>query len=79
MLLPVGLQQHLVRLQVMDDSGQQHEVLLRNCMHGQETMYLLDRLGPILEQARARGGDMLMLSRQQNSPVVSIYPARCPC
>ena len=63
----------------MDDSGQQHEVLLRNCMHGQEPMYLLDRLGPVLEQARARGGDMLMLSRQQNSPVVSIQPIQCLC
>ena len=58
---------------MVDDLGQQHEVLLRNCMHGQETMYLLDRLGPVLEQAQARGGDMLMLSRQQNSPVVSPY------
>ena len=61
--------------QVVDDEGQQHEVLLRNCVHGQEGMYLLDRLGPVLQRARARGGDMLMLSRQQHGPVVSLTPS----
>lgn len=66
-------------MQVVDDYGEEHEVLLRNCMHGQETMYLLDRLGPVLDRAGAHGGDMLMLSRQQNCPVVRLRSAAVSC
>ena len=59
-------------VQVVDDGGNEHEVLLRSFVGaGQETMYLLDRLGPVLEQAGAQAGDMLMLTRDEGCPVVS--------
>ena len=39
-------------------------------MHGQETMYLLDRLADLLHSANAEAGDMLMLTRDETGPVV---------
>ena len=62
-------------VQVIDDGGSEHEVLLRSFQgNGQETMYLLDRLAPVLEQAQAQAGDMLMLTRDEGGPVVSLTP-----
>ena len=60
-------------VQVVDDGSSEHEVLLRSLQgNGQETMYLLDRLAPVLEQAQAQAGDMLMLTRDEGGPVVSL-------
>ena len=39
-------------------------------MHGQETMYLLDRLADLMHSANAEAGDMLMLTRDETGPVV---------
>lgn len=62
-------------LQVVDDNGSEHEVLLRSFLHGHgETMYLLDRLATLLHTVNAQPGDMLMLSRDENGPVVCPYP-----
>lgn len=59
-------------VQVVDDKGKQHQVLLRSFVHGHgETMYLLDRLAPLLRSANAQPGDMLMLSRDEDGPVVN--------
>ena len=58
-------------VQVVDDKGQEHEVLLRSFTHGQETMYLLDRLASLLHSVRAQAGDMLMLTRDETGPVVT--------
>lgn len=59
--------------QVVDEGGKEHEVLLRSFVHGhQETMYLLDRLATLLHAANAQPGDMLMLSRDENGPVVNL-------
>ena len=56
-----------------DDAGKEHEVLLRSFVHGhQETIYLLDRLAALLHTANAQPGDMLMLSRDENGPVVNL-------
>lgn len=60
----------LIPLQVIDDKGREHEVLLRSFVHGQETMYLLDRLADLLHSVDAQAGDMLMLTRDETGPVV---------
>ncbi len=57
-------------LQVVDDKGSEHKVLLRSFVHGQETMYLLDRLADLLHSVNAQAGDMLMLTRDETGPVV---------
>jgi len=57
-------------LQVVDDTGREHEVLLRSFVHGQESMYLLDRLAELLHSVNAQAGDMLMLTRDETGPVV---------
>lgn len=61
-------------IQVVDDKGKEHEVLLRSFVHGHggDTMYLLDRLATLLHAANAQPGDMLMLSRDENGPVVNL-------
>ena len=62
-------------LQVVDDKGSEHEVLLRSFVHGHgDTMYLLDRLATLLQSVDAQPGDMLMLSREENGPVVCLHP-----
>lgn len=64
--------------QVVDEGGKEHEVLLRSFVHGhQETMYLLDRLATLLQAANAQPGDMLMLSRDENGPVVNLLSLPC--
>ena len=55
---------------MVDDKGREHEVLLRSFIHGQETMYLLDRLASLLHSVNAQAGDMLMLTRDETGPVV---------
>ncbi len=55
---------------MVDDKGREHEVLLRSFVHGQETMYLLDRLADLLHTVNAQAGDMLMLTRDETGPVV---------
>ena len=60
----------LLHVQVVDDRGQEHEVLLRSFIHGQETLYLLDRLADLLHSVNAQAGDMLMLTRDETGPVV---------
>ena len=61
-------------VQVVDDRGSEHEVLLRSFVHGHgETMYLLDRLAALLCRANAQAGDMLMLSRDEDGPVVRCF------
>ncbi|KAL3157100.1 hypothetical protein ABBQ38_001346 [Trebouxia sp. C0009 RCD-2024] len=68
-ILP-ALTYSLLKFKVVDDKGKQHEVLLRSFVHGHgETMYLLDRLAPLLHSANAQPGDMLMLSRDEDGPV----------
>ena len=58
---------------MVDDKGKEHEVLLRSFVHGHgETMYLLDRLATLLHAANAQPGDMLMLSRDENGPLVNL-------
>ena len=64
-------------LQVVDDKGREHEVLLRSFVHGQETMYLLDRLADLLHSVNAQAGDMLMLTRDETGPVVIPSPLVC--
>ena len=60
-------------VQVVDDKGDEHEVLLRSFVHGhEETIYLLDRLATLLLAANAQPGDMLMLSRDEHGPVVNL-------
>lgn len=67
-------------VQVVDDKGKEHEVLLRSFVHGhEETMYLLDRLATLLLAANAQPGDMLMLSRDEHGPVVNLSPLSQPC
>lgn len=66
--------QNAYMVQVMDDKGKEHEVLLRSFVHGHgDTMYLLDRLATLLHAANAQPGDMLMLSRDENGPVVKLW------
>lgn len=70
------MNKHVLHVQVVDDEGTQHEVLLRSFVHGHgETMYLLDRLATLLSSADAQPGDMLMLSRDENGPVVNLAPS----
>ncbi|KAL0032345.1 hypothetical protein WJX79_006173 [Trebouxia sp. C0005] len=59
----------LLKFKVIDDKGREHEVLLRSFVHGQETMYLLDRLADLLHSVDAQAGDMLMLTRDETGPV----------
>jgi len=46
-------------------------------VHGQETMYLLDRLADLLHSVNAQAGDMLMLTRDETGPVVISSPLVC--
>lgn len=62
---------------MVDDKGREHEVLLRSFVHGQETMYLLDRLADLLHSVNAQAGDMLMLTRDETGPVV--IPSSLAC
>ncbi|KAL0034314.1 hypothetical protein WJX77_008756 [Trebouxia sp. C0004] len=67
-ILP-ALTYSLLKFKVIDDKGREHEVLLRSFVHGQETMYLLDRLADLLHSVNAQAGDMLMLTRDETGPV----------
>jgi len=46
-------------------------------VHGQETMYLLDRLADLLHSVNAQAGDMLMLTRDETGPVVISSSPAC--
>ncbi|KAL0049880.1 hypothetical protein WJX82_011620 [Trebouxia sp. C0006] len=59
----------LLKFKVVDDTGREHKVLLRSFVHGQESMYLLDRLAELLHSVNAQAGDMLMLTRDETGPV----------
>ena len=59
-------------LQVVDQAGEEHEVLLRHWTSSNGLrMYMLERTRPLLEAGSAREGFKLQLQHEEGQPMVS--------
>ena len=59
-------------LQVVDQAGEEHEVLLRHWTSSTGLrMYMLERTRPLLEAGSAREGFKLQLQHEEGQPMVS--------
>ena len=59
-------------LQVVDQAGEEHEVLLRHWTSSNGLrMYMLERARPLLETGSAREGFKLQLQHEEGQPMVS--------